>query len=345
MSPTSRTARRLLAAATIVALGRAVGRVVRRRAGDIADVNPELRSPLLYLHLEVTDQRRLAIGRVLPPIDGGAVAGVDIADHLVPRSNGGPDGDGLRVRVSARPDREPGCGALLWIHGGGMILGSAEQDDGWCSRLADELGIVVAGVDYRLAPEHPFPAALDDCMDALAWLRDSADELGVDPDRLAVGGASAGGGLAAAVAQRARDERRPGLCLQLLNYPMLDDRTVLRDDHAGRGVFIWTPVSNRFGWASYLGSEPIAATAPRYAAPARTTDLADLPPAWIGVGDLDLFHEEDVDYARRLGEAGVAVELQTVDGMYHGADMVARSAPTMRAYRQAMVDALGRAIG
>ncbi len=181
-------------------------------------------------------------------------------------------------------------------------------------------------------------------MTALRWLHDSAEELGIDPDRVAVGGASAGGGLAAAVALRARDEGGPPLCFQLLNYPMLDDRTVLRTDHAGTGAFVWTPVSNRYGWSAYLGAEPRDHDDRVHAAPARATDLSGLPPAWIGVGQLDLFHAEDVDYAHRLIEAGVPCELVEEPGMYHAADQLRMNTARMQAYRQSMLDALQHAL-
>ena len=213
--------------------------------------------------------------------------------------------------------------AVLYIHGGGMVLGSPQTEAVGSGRMARELDAVVVSPDYRLAPEHPFPAALDDCMAALRWMRDNADELGIDPDRIAVTGSSAGGGLSAAVAQRAHDE---GIALraQALVYPMIDDRTALRDDHGGRGRFLWTHASNRFGWTAYLGREPRMSDAPEYAAPARRVDLSGLAPAWVGVGDLDLFHDESVAYAERaLTECGVPCELVTVAGMYHGADGLA----------------------
>jgi acetyl esterase/lipase len=190
-----------------------------------------------------------------------------------------------------------------------------------------------------LAPENPFPAPLDDCMTTLGWMREHADALGIDADRIAVVGASAGGGLAAAVAQRSHDE---GIALraQGLVYPMLDDRTVLKDDHEGRGGIVWTPESNRFAWTAYLGREPRMSDAPAYAAPARRDDLSELPPAWIGVGDLDLYYGEDVAYAQKLRASGVACELVRVPRMYHAADGFAQKAPSMEAFMQGLVDHL-----
>jgi acetyl esterase/lipase len=344
MARSSERIRRRLIAGTLLAGGAtAVGRSVARRRTAIDAVAPELRNPLLYLPLDLTDERKLAMGRALLRRGLPPVAGVDIESRVLPGDEGGAPGP--RVVVYERPDRERPSGALLWIHGGGMVMGTPEQDHQWCSSLADELGILVVSVDYRLAPEHPFPAGLDDCMAALTWLDDAAGELGVDGSRIAVGGASAGGGLAAGVCQRARDEGGPPVCFQLLNYPMLDDRTVLVDDHEGRGAFVWTPTSNRFGWSAYLGGHPSEDDDRRYAAPGRTTDLAGLPPAWIGVGGLDLFHAEDVDYARRLRDAGVDCELHEVAGMYHGAEQVAAKVPSMRDYRASMVKALRQAMG
>ena len=196
--------------------------------------------------------------------------------------------------------------AVLYIHGGGMIVGSPQLEAFGTARVARNLGVVAISPDYRLAPEHPFPAALDDCMTVLRWMLGHAEELGIDPGRIAVMGGSAGGGLSAAVAQRSHDE---GIALraQVLMYPMIDDRTALRTDHDGRGTFVWTASSNRFGWTSYLGREPRMSDAPEYAAPARRVDLSGLPPAWVGVGELDLFYEEDVAYAEKLRPAGSSV--------------------------------------
>ncbi len=214
--------------------------------------------------------------------------------------------------------------AVLWVHGGGFVAGTAQFEAPWAGRLVTSLGAVAVCPDYRLAPENPFPSGLDDCMAALQWMVKHADDLGVDPDRIAVCGASAGGGLAAAVAQRALDEGIP-LKVQGLVYPMIDDRTALREDLTGKGELTWSASSNKWAWTAYLGREPRRCDRPPVLAPARRADVAGLPPAWIGVGGLDVFHDEDVAYAERLTAAGVACELVTVPGMYHTADGLVRN--------------------
>ena len=185
--------------------------------------------------------------------------------------------------------------------------------------MADTLGAVVASVDYRLAPEHPYPAALDDCYAALEWLVAQQE---IDSRRIVVFGISAGGGLAAAVTLRCVDAGLVDLAGQVLQYPMLDDRTVLRSSSGALG---WTPEDNRFGWRSYLATEPGADSIDAYAAPGRREDLTGLPPAWIGVGTADLFHDEDVDYAMRLKAAEVPTQLEVVRGAFHGFDVAAHS--------------------
>lgn len=207
--------------------------------------------------------------------------------------------------------------ALLYVHGGGLLIGSPLQDEPMLRKLADELGIVVAAVRYRLAPENPYPAAGDDCYDALCWL---ADQPGIDPTRIAIGGASAGGGLAAATAIRARDQGGPPLCFQLLVYPMLDDRTALRADPDSAVRRLWSNAANQYGWSSYLGSEFGRADVPADAAPGRCENFAGLPAAWIGVGTLDLFHDEDLAYAAGLRAAEVACTTVVVPGAFHGFD-------------------------
>ncbi|OBF28355.1 alpha/beta hydrolase [Mycobacterium sp. ACS1612] len=201
--------------------------------------------------------------------------------------------------------------ALLWIHGGGYVIGKAAQDDALCRRYAREVGAIVASVDYRLAPEHPYPASLEDCYSALRWLVRLPS---VDPDLVAIGGASAGGGLAAALALLTRDRGEIPLAAQLLVYPMLDDRTVGRH-HDHPGLRLWNQSSNKYGWSAYLGGAD-----PEVAVPARREDLSGLPPAWLGVGTLDLFHDEDLAYAERLRAAGVRCDVEIVEGAFHGFD-------------------------
>ena len=297
----------------------------------LKSVSADLRSPFLPFYTPLVNAQTLPLLRAAYRLRMRPGPGVRVTErHLL----GEP---AVRVLVATSSEGEVSRPALLWIHSGGFIMGSPQFELPIIGRLARELGAVVVSPDYRLAPEHPFPAALDDCMATLEWMRAHADELGIDPDRIAVGGASGGGGLSAAVAQRSRDAGIP-LRAQALLYPMLDDRTALRADHAGRGQFVVTPSANRFAWTAYLGREPHMSDAPEYAAPARRTDLTGLPPAWVGVGELDLFHDEDVAYADQLRACGVPCELVTVPGMYHGADGIALRAPSMREFRRGMVD-------
>lgn len=292
----------------------------------------ELRSPLLPYLTVPASTRRLSLMRLQSRISTPSGRGVAVTTRYV-------SDIGVRMRVTSPSDGASPRPGVLWIHGGGYVVGSPQLEAFGQGRLARELGVVVVAPKYRLAPEHPFPAALDDCMASLTWMRVNAGELGIDSDRIAVMGASAGGGLAAAVAQRSHDEGIP-LRAQVLVYPMLDDRAALRADHAGRGRLLWTPSWNLFGWTAYLGREPRMSDAPQYAAPARRPDLAGLPPAWVGVGELDLLYDEDVGYAERLRDCGVLCELVTVPGMYHGADGLAPKAPSLKAFRDGMLEHL-----
>jgi acetyl esterase/lipase len=231
-------------------------------------------------------------------------------------------GSGVGVRLHRPVDASQPGPALLWIHGGGYVIGNAQQDDKLCHRFTRELGITVASVDYRLAPEHPYPAPLEDCYSALTWL---AGLPAVDPARVAIGGASAGGGLAAALALLARDRGEITPTLQLLAYPMLDDRSGAEPDNPN--YRLWTPKSNRFGWAAYLGN-----TDPQVAVPARRADLSGVAPAWIGVGTNDLFHDEDLAYAERLTAAGVPCHVEVVSGAFHGFDQIVPKAAVSRSF-------------
>ncbi|WP_284259911.1 alpha/beta hydrolase [Acidocella aquatica] len=224
-------------------------------------------------------------------------------------------GAGLRIHV---PDVRRSAGALLWIHGGGFLIGRPKQDDLFCAMTAKLVDIPVIAAGYRLAPRFPFPAALDDCYTAWLWLQENAASLGVDPHSVIIGDQSAGGALAASLVQRVCDAGGIGAKAQWLFCPALDDRTAARRELDGLEHFVWANRNNAFGWRSYVSTEPGTPIIPPYAAAARREDMHGLPAAWIGVGEIDLFHDEDLDYARRLREADVAVTMVTVPGAPHG---------------------------
>lgn len=253
-------------------------------------------------------------------------------------------GTSASVRIVRSGTAAQPCPVVLWIHGGGYVIGSAKVDDSFCAHIAERLGAVVVSVDYRLAPEHPFPAALDDCAAAWELIHAEAGALGIDGARTIIAGQSAGGGLAAALVQRFVDAGAPLPCLQLLIYPMLDDRTVLRRE-GNRHHRVWDHTSNAIGWSMYLACTPGAAELAAYAAPARRGNLRGLPPTWIGVGTLDLFLDENREYARRLEEAGVPVELQVVPGAFHAFEMVVPRAAVSRAFVASQLEAMARALG
>lgn len=298
---------------------------------DTSAFNPQLRAAR-FLPRTIITARTLPTLRRLTKLTGRTrrtVAQVVAVD------------DDVTVHVFRPPSARPRTPALLWIHGGGMVLGDAAQDSRFCRQVADQLGIVVVSVEYRLAPEHPFPTPLDDCYAALDWL---TRQPGIDPARIAVGGQSAGGGLAAALALLAKERGEIRPVLQMLSYPMLDDRTTTRTDIDPRRLRIWSPASNRFGWLSYLGPATTDGDVPPLAAPARHDDLSGLPPTWIGVGTNDLFHDEDVTYARRLRQAGVACTLHVVPGAYHNFDSIEAKAGVSQTFVQAQITALDEAL-
>lgn len=240
-----------------------------------------------------------------------------------------------------------GRAALLHIHGGGMILGSARSMQHGPAGAARALGIPVASVEYRLAPEHPFPAPQEDCLAGLAWLADNAEELGVDPGRIGIIGESAGGGLAAAVALMARDQGGPKLAAQFLTYPMLDHRTGGEEcpwRNPVTGEFIWTRASNRFGWEALRGDYQPNDARRGWFSPMLAEDLSGLPPTWIGTGSLDLFLDENLDYARRLTAAGVPVELHSYPGAIHAFNVVAESR-LAKAFVRDQFEAISRMLG
>ncbi|MGI5131392.1 alpha/beta hydrolase [Pseudonocardia sp. CA-107938] len=258
------------------------------------------------------DLAKLAAAAPLPDLTD-----LDVEDRTVPA---GPD---VPVRIY-RP-REA-HGAIVWFHGGGFVMGDLDTEHPWATRLALASGAVVVSVGYRVAPEDPFPAALDDAYAVLNWAAAHADELGVDPDRIAVGGHSAGGGIAAALAQRARDERGPSICFQLLNQPQLDDR---QQTWSAR-TFTATPWLTRdtvaTSWRHYLGGAPASA----YAAPARATYLADLPPAYVASAEFCPNRDENIGYALGMLQAGVPVELHQWAGTFHGSQSIVAAEVSQR---------------
>ena len=219
---------------------------------------------------------------------------------------------------------------LLWIHGGGLLVGSARSDAAPVGYTASAPCVTVS-VDYRLAPEHPYPAQVDDCFAALCWFFDNAAALGVDPARIALGGGSAGGGLAAATALRSRDSGGPAPVFQMLVAPMLDDRGLTASSSAFDDPRLgWTASSNRYAWRALLGDRAGGPDVPAYAAPARATDLAGLPPTYLCVGELEVFRDECLDYAARLLGAGVPTELHVFPGAFHGWEFFPSAAVSRR---------------
>ena len=271
------------------------------------------------------------------PIDPATT--ITMRDVSVPSPNGDPD---VIVRVYSPPASEQPRPCCYWIHGGGYIFGTLDMSDPRCDLFAETLDCVVVSVDYRLAPEHPFPAPVEDCYTGLAWAAAHAAELGVDRRRIVIGGQSAGGGLAAGLALMVRDRNEIPVAFQLLIYPMIDDRNTTVSSHLVTKV--WTREANFLGWGCYLGHEPGRAGVSPYAAAARADDLRGLPPTFIGVGTLDVFRDENIDYARRLLEAGVATELHVYPGAPHGFEGFAPNAAVSQRFIRDVDDALRRAM-
>lgn len=242
-------------------------------------------------------------------------AAVERTDHEIPGS------PGVVVRVHRPVGATGALPCLYWMHGGGLVLGSYEGDDARFDRWSPMFGLVGVSVEYRLAPETPYPGPLDDCYAGLAWVHEHAAELGVDPARIGIGGPSAGGNLAAGLGLLARDRAEVPFSYQLLIYPMLDDRQITASSQWPDPI--WPPSANTYGWTAYLGAAKGGPDVSPYAAPARATDLAGLPPTLIAVGAIDGFSDEDIDYAVRLRQAGVAVDLRVYAGAPHGFDGLA----------------------
>lgn len=271
----------------------------------------------------------------------GVVRGVTRERRVIPGPSDSPRGVVHVFRPEKPATNTP---ALLWMHGGGYLIGNPLQDSFVCSHFARALGITVVAVQYRLAPEHRYPAAIEDCYAALRWMHEEHASLSIQRDRIAIGGASAGGGLTAALALLARDREGPKPVFQLLVYPMIDDRTAAREDIDERHFRLWRQSNNRYGWRSYLGREPGAEGVEIYAAAARCESLTGLCPAWLGVGTHDLFFDEDVAYAKRLNEQQIHCETDVVEGAFHGFDLAFPTLGVSTRFRDAQTEALRRAL-
>ncbi len=311
-------------------------------------IDPELAAMIdLLPKIDLVDPvaARRAFEEILVAIrvDLPGIETLDIDDCLVPGADGDPD---VAVRVyrptgAAAGGRVPG---ILMIHGGGFVIGSVEAEHAGAALTAIDTGAVDVSFDYSLAPEHPYPAGVNDCYAALSYLHAEADALGVDPARVALSGASAGGGLAAATALLARDRGGPAICFQLLAIPELDDRL----ETPSMRTFVDSPLWNRplavQSWQAYLGPLYGSADVPAYAAPARADDLAGLPPAYISTAETDPLRDEGIDYAQRLLQAGVSVELHQFPGTFHGSALVTSAAVSKRAQRESAL-VLRQALG
>ena len=294
---------------------------------------------LLDFNDMAASRARLAGRRpVFPPSEG-----VEATDRVIPGPPGDPE---IKVRIyrARSAAGQTGLPGFYWIHGGGMIMGSLDGDNVRLSEFVEKAGCVAVSVDYRLAPENPHPAPVEDCYAGLVWMVSHAEELGIDASRVAIGGASAGGGLAAATALVARERSGPKLRLQLLVYPMLDDRNITRSSHEITAIGVWDRPTNIGGWRALLGELAGTENVPHHAAPARAVDLAGLPPAFIDVGTADLFRDEDIDYAQRLMQAGVPTELHVYPGAYHGFEGMAPGARLTLLARSLRVAALAHAL-
>jgi acetyl esterase/lipase len=309
--------------------------------------------PLSVVHPELRAAAKPFVGsgampplsdKLLPQIRQGGVGSgrpllpeIPVSERRIPGPKGAPEVTLYLINTKPGTSRP----AILHTHGGGYIAGTAKSSCRDLQELAAELDCAIATVEYRLAPEARYSDSIEDNYAGLRWVHSNAKELGIDPARIAVMGESAGGGHAALLALTARDRGEVPVLFQSLIYPMLDDRTgSTRVPPPHIGKLVWTAESNRYGWRSFLGMEPGGGKVPPAAVPARATKLAGLPPAFIGVGSIDLFVDEDIEYARRLIDAGVSTELLVVPGGFHGFDIFARDKEVVKQFTAAKLHAL-----
>ena len=262
-----------------------------------------------------------------------------VEDVMIPGLNNDPD---VKVRLYKPIDLAKESPCLLWMHPGGMTIGDANMEDLTSAQRAVDHSCLVASVDYRLAPENPYPSAPDDCYAALLWFANNASELGISSSRIAIGGASAGAGLAASTSLRARDESGPEIVFQLLTYPMLDHRNTNPSSYGVMDDFrVWNRKANLISWEAYLGD---LTDIPTYASPSLEVNLSNLPPTMISVGALDNFVDECIDFAQRLMQAGVRTDLRVYAGAFHGSVGLVAHSPISIEWAKAENDALHRAL-
>ena len=309
----------------------------------------ELKAPLkAFQRVSITSMDDIAVAREMsnPMLYDMAsyaspMESVETYDKMIP----GPEGETeLFIRVYSPRNRQELLPGLLWMHGGGYVLGNVDIDDIPMKQIAGSIGIVVVSVDYRLAPEYSFPAPLEDCYTALKWMWDNSEEVGIEKSRMAVGGASAGGGLAAGLALLARDRGEVGIAFQLLIYPMLDDRNMTPSSQSITDRRLWNRDNNIFCWKAYLRNIGNEENISPYAVPSRADNLSGLPSTYIAVGELDLFLDEDIIYAQRLIQVGVSTELHVYPGAIHGFDGLAPDAAVSRRFVAERNSAVRRAL-
>ncbi len=292
-------------------------------------IDPDVREPLDLLQQAIPGgfntipdivERRAALAQLIAALEIPPNPAVASEDRMAPGPAGAPD---IRVRIYRPVDATGTLPGIYFIHGGGMILGNIEEEDAVASAICEHIDAVVVSVEYRLAPENPHPAPAEDCYAGLTWMAAHAAELGFDPDRLAVYGGSAGGGLTIATTLLARDRGGPPVRFQMPIYPMIDDRNETPSSHEITDIGLWDRAGNIEAWQWYLGD----GKPDQYAAPARAEDLSGLPPTFIDVGTVDLFRDEDIAFAQRLMQAGVPTELHVNPGAYHAAEVFAPQSP------------------
>ncbi|MFF2483077.1 alpha/beta hydrolase [Paenibacillus sp. NPDC058071] len=304
-------------------------------------VDPQLRVGLqLFPTFELNEQQLAMVrGITFPPQPR--------SEHVLTTSRMivGAGGQDMLVKIYEPIERkQQSLPGLLWIHGGGYLIGHPDMDDALCEAFVDAAHCVVVSVDYRLAPEHPYPAAIKDCYAALQWTAASADELRIDLSRLGIAGASAGGGLTAALALMARDKGGPALSFQMPLYPMIDHRNTTPSSHEITDERLpWNRQKNITGWRLYLGDHAEGEISP-YAAAAMADDLRGLPPTYTCVGQLDPFRDETIDYVARLAQAGVDVKFELYPGCFHGFESIMPNAKISQQARNGYIGAVARAL-